>query len=210
LRLAFVRARRGAALALVLAVAFLGFASLSLASPPPTTRSVDPQAFQLIAGGASAGPTDVALRQPTLASGSPPPPAEITDFLDAVERSFPPKPAPALDVAPRFVVIATPRPRPVVGSRHRVEGGASWYCRTGVSECHYAYDGGMYAAAGPALRVGDWRGRHVRVCSGSRCVIVRLIDWCQCYGSRVIDLYSDAFRRLAPLSEGTVRVSVSW
>jgi rare lipoprotein A (peptidoglycan hydrolase) len=27
---------------------------------------------------------------------------------------------------------------------------------------------------------------------------------------RVIDLYSDAFRRLAPLSQGTVRVTVSW
>jgi rare lipoprotein A (peptidoglycan hydrolase) len=68
----------------------------------------------------------------------------------------------------------------------------------------------MYAAAGPALRVGDWRGRTVRVCANGTCLDVRLIDWCQCYGSRVIDLYSDAFRRLAPLSEGTISVTVSW
>jgi rare lipoprotein A (peptidoglycan hydrolase) len=68
----------------------------------------------------------------------------------------------------------------------------------------------MYAAAGPLLRVGDWRGRVVRVCGNGRCVTVKLIDWCACPGSRVIDLYSDAFQRLAPLSEGTIQVTVSW
>jgi hypothetical protein len=97
-----------------------------------------------------------------------------------------------------------------VGSGNSVSGTASWYCQPGVSACHYQYPGGYYAAAGPALRVGDWRGRAVRVCGAGGCVTVRLIDWCQCYGTRVIDLYSDAFRAIAPLSSGTTRVTVSW
>lgn len=68
----------------------------------------------------------------------------------------------------------------------------------------------MYAAAGPGLRVGDWRGRRVQVCGSGSCIVVRLIDWCACGDGRVIDLYSDAFRRLAPLSTGELRVKVSW
>jgi rare lipoprotein A (peptidoglycan hydrolase) len=68
----------------------------------------------------------------------------------------------------------------------------------------------MYAAAGPGLRVGNWRGRAVRVRGNGRCVTVKLIDWCACPGSRVIDLYSDAFQRLAPLNSGTVQVTVTW
>jgi rare lipoprotein A (peptidoglycan hydrolase) len=41
-------------------------------------------------------------------------------------------------------------------------------------------------------------------------VNVRLIDWCACGGNHIIDLYGDAFTRLAPLSAGAVRVRVSW
>ena len=77
-------------------------------------------------------------------------------------------------------------------------GTASWYPADG-----------MIAAAGPGLRHGDWRGSIVQVCAGARCIRVTLSDWCQCYGSRVIDLSDDAFRRLAPLSQGLVRVTVS-
>jgi hypothetical protein len=67
----------------------------------------------------------------------------------------------------------------------------------------------MTAAAGPALRVGHWRGRVVTVCAAV-CIRVRLIDLCQCYGSRVIDLSDESFGRLAPLSRGLVRVEVRW
>jgi len=81
---------------------------------------------------------------------------------------------------------------------------------TGVSPCHYAKSGGLYAAAGPALRVGDWRGRRVQVCRSGNCVTVTLIDWCGCHGSRVIDLYSDAFKRLGPTSAGVISVTVRW
>ena len=79
-----------------------------------------------------------------------------------------------------------------------------------MSSCHHSYPGGMYAAAGSELRIGNWRGRQVKVCSGGDCIWVRLIDWCACGGARIIDLYSDAFRRLAPLNSGVIRVTVSW
>lgn len=94
--------------------------------------------------------------------------------------------------------------------RIRSRGAATWYCVAGVSACHRDYDGGLFAAAGAELRVGDWRGRKVSVCVGDDCVRVTLIDWCACEGDRVIDLYGDAFRRLAPLGTGIVRVSVRW
>jgi Lytic transglycolase len=68
----------------------------------------------------------------------------------------------------------------------------------------------MYAAAGAELRKGDWRGRTVTVCAGSDCIRVTLIDWCACPGKRVIDLYGDAFRRLAPLGAGVIPVTVRW
>jgi hypothetical protein len=88
----------------------------------------------------------------------------------------------------------------------RVSGLTTWYPA-----------GGPVAAAGPALRAAlghDWRGQHVRVCSGGRCVTVELIDWCAC-GPRhgvptLLDLSDDAFRRLAPLDAGVIDVRVSW
>jgi hypothetical protein len=109
-------------------------------------------------------------------------------------------PRPAL---PKAVAVAHP-------TRLRARGDATWYCVRGISPCHRNHAGGMYAAAGAALRVGDWRGRVVSVCQGGDCVRVKLIDWCACGGGRVIDLYGDAFRKLAPLSSGELRVGVRW
>lgn len=99
-------------------------------------------------------------------------------------------------------VVVLPRaPRSV----HYLTGRATWFA-TGPS--------GMFAAAGPALRVGDWRGRIVRVCGLSTCIRVMLNDWCQCSfrqaDERAIDLSDEAFARLAPLSRGVLRVTVSW
>jgi rare lipoprotein A (peptidoglycan hydrolase) len=93
---------------------------------------------------------------------------------------------------------------------HKRSGPATWYCKTGTSVCASGYPGGMYAAAGPGLRIGSWRGRVVRVCGGGTCITVKLIDWCACGNGHLIDLYSDAFRRLAPLSAGAVHVTVTW
>jgi rare lipoprotein A (peptidoglycan hydrolase) len=88
----------------------------------------------------------------------------------------------------------------------RISGIASWYCG---SICTRSYPGGLYAAAGPALRVGDWRGRVVNVSANGRSVLVKLIDWCAC-PQRALDLYRDAFFRLTDPSRGLVKVTVSW
>lgn len=86
----------------------------------------------------------------------------------------------------------------------RRSGVASWYC------CTRGHPSGYYAAAGPDLRVGRWRGRHVAVRGGNgQTVWVTLIDWCAC-PKRVIDLYPAAFSRLGPLSRGLLNVKVSW
>lgn len=92
-----------------------------------------------------------------------------------------------------------------------VTGIASWYCLAGQSICHRDYPDragpDLFAAAGPALRTGHWRGRVVTVCADG-CVQVKLVDWCACGGGRVIDLYADAFNRISNLSAGVVRVRV--
>jgi hypothetical protein len=202
-----LRTRRFVGAALVVALATLSAASLSSATGPNPPAPLDPAAFELIAG-SDLSATAARLPEP-LASRGPAP--VIADFANPV-RSFAPRPKPALAVAPR--VVGTPKPRPAFqapsGATVRASGPATWYCLPGVSACHFAASGGMYAAAGPKLRVGNWRGRVVQVCGNGSCVTVKLIDWCACGGGRVIDLYSDAFRRLAPLSKGTVKVTVSW
>ena len=155
---------------------------------------------------------------PSIDYGAPASPRQIGDFQEQ-DRSFEPRADADQPVRPESVLKPTPKPKPVPnsgggggggGGSHSVRGEASWYCKPGVSACHHAYSGGMYAAAGPALRVGSWRGRTVTVCGSGSCVNVKLIDWCACGGGRVIDLYSDAFSRLAPLSSGTLSVRVSW
>ena len=138
----------------------------------------------------------------TLPSAAPP----ISDFGTG-PRSFAPRPTPAQPNVAKAVIKEPPHPR--LTGKH-ASGSATWYCQAGVSVCAAGYPGGLYAAAGPELRVGAWRGRIVRVCGSGHCVWVKLIDWCACGGSHLIDLYSDAFRRLAPTSAGAVRVTVSW
>jgi len=204
-----LRPRLFVAAALVVALTTMSAGALSTATVPGLPVPLDPSAFELIAA------TDLAAVQTPGPAASRGPAPVIADFANPV-RSFAPRPEPRLVVAPRVVAAATPRPAPqpapriAAGASARATGPASWYCKPGVSACHYAYSGGMYAAAGPKLRVGNWRGRVVRVCGSGSCVTVKLIDWCACGGGRVIDLYSDAFRRLAPLSQGTVKVTVSW
>jgi rare lipoprotein A (peptidoglycan hydrolase) len=138
---------------------------------------------------------------------------KIRDF--AAEPTAPTaRPTPAQRAIARAAVKAPRAPKArqpgVRLSGHRATGAATWYCKPGVSACHHAYPGGLYAAAGSELRIGKWRGRHVQVCGNGNCVNVTLIDWCACGGNHIIDLYSDAFRRLAPLSAGAVHVTVRW
>lgn len=107
---------------------------------------------------------------------------------------------------------STPKAKTLSGSK--ASGLATWFCKSGVSSCHYKYPdrsgAQMYAAAGSEIRVGKWRGRIVQVCGGSDCIQVKLVDWCACKGNRIIDLYYDAFRKLESPSRGYVKVKVSW
>lgn len=138
------------------------------------------------------------------AAVSPPPP--IYDFvrIAPVGRVE----APQATVVPKVESVPTPRPT-VAPSRTQspatrsVKGVATYYC------CTHGYPSGMYAAAGGEIRIGKWRGRYVSVCAKT-CVKVRLVDWCACKGSRIIDLYPEVFRKLAPLSRGIVTVTVRW
>ena len=120
-------------------------------------------------------------------------------------RTLTPAPVPALRASAPSV-RAVPSVAPAV-SPVSMTGTASWYCGHG-SPCTAGYPGGLYAAAGPALRVGDWRGSSVTLASGGRAVTVTLVDVCQCYVNRLVDLYADAFAQLAPLSRGLVTIEV--
>ena len=200
-------ARRAAALGLLAAIATLAATTATTARPPSTSSSLDPGAFRPVAVADSVAGTPAPL--PSIEYGVPASPVKIGDFQEP-GRSFEPRPDPDQPVRAESVLKATPRPRPPANPSHSVRGTASWYCQAGVSACHADYPGGMYAAAGPALRVGSWRGRTVTVCGSGSCVNVKLIDWCACGSGRVIDLYSDAFRQLTPLSSGTVSVQITW
>lgn len=112
------------------------------------------------------------------------------------------------DYAGRNARIADPsaiQPAPVSGS-------GTWYCRPGVSRCTRGYPGGMFAAVRRDLLY--LRGTRVAACvpnsstAPARCVIVKVID-CNCGpAAGPIDLYSDAFQMLAPLSRGRIKVTI--
>lgn len=109
---------------------------------------------------------------------------------------------PAATPTPRPTPKPTPRPKPAPVARGHVRSGiASWYRDPKKS--------GLYAAAGPPLRVGDWRGRLVTVTANGHSFLVRLSDWCACR-DRVIDLSPGAFSRLSDLSRGLVVMRVTW
>ena len=209
--------RRAVALAILAAFITLAAATAATARPPAPPSTLDPAEFLPIELADSGVVAQEPL--PSIDYGAPASPIEIADFQDQ-RPVVEPRGDTNQPVQPDSLLKPTPKPKPVAarsggrggggGGSHSVRGIASWYCKPGVSACHYQYSGGMYAAAGPALRVGNWRGRTVTVCGSGSCVNVKLIDWCACGSGRVIDLYSDAFSRLAPLSSGTLSVRVTW
>ncbi len=189
-----------------------------MARPPAAPSTLDPDAFRAVAIAGSVA--DSTVPPPSIDAVDAISPAQIGDFPEEQDRSFEPRANPRQPARAESVLKPTPKPKPKPQPQaapkpppnptHSVRGSASWYCKPGVSACHNGYSGGLYAAAGPALRVGNWRGRTVSVCGSGNCVNVKLIDSCWCASGRVIDLYSDAFRRLAPTSVGTISVRVSW
>jgi hypothetical protein len=85
-----------------------------------------------------------------------------------------------------------------------IRGLASW-CAPTPRYCH-GWDKARLAAV-PSFRNGD-KPYLVRVCSATRCTVARVVSFCAC-GNHVIDLSPPAFRNLAPLSRGVVRVTVT-
>lgn len=132
---------------------------------------------------------------------------------DEAPRISTPTPTPTPRATPRPRPRATPRatPRPFVASGSSVKGKASWYCKAGVSVCHYAHPpGSMVAAACTALREAmgpGWRGQFVLVRSGGRSIVVQLVDWCAST-DKLIDLYWEPMRRLG--GTGVLPVTVRW
>lgn len=199
----------GAIAAFLLAVVIsLSAATLSIGRQPGPSLSIDQSAFTVIVPAGTSGEPDGAVSSRVA--------TPIGDFSTDGATSGRATPTARTSAgvipraSPRPVGIATGGPRPASSTGHRVTGRASWYCLSGVSRCTSGHPGGLYAAAGSELRIGSWRGRTVRVCGNGKCVNVTLIDTCACGGSRVIDLYHDAFRRLASPAVGTLAVTVTW
>lgn len=146
--------------------------------------------------------------------GAPEPsPEERSVGLTAVT----PGPRPRPTASSPKAAPASPRPAPAVKRVRRPQGvqysiRASWYCGHG-SRCTVGHPGGLYAAISPDLR--QWAGRRVLVrnpdCTPTRerpCVVtVTLID-CLCSREHGIDLYSEAFDKLAALSVGVITVTL--
>ena len=147
--------------------------------------------------------------------------ASVADVAGMVARAVAPRRVPPMRAEPSRPIIHVPDSPVIVeqvgavsvgsgGRRGVASGVASWYCGHG-SRCTRGYPGGLYAAAGPALRVGTWRGRSVLVHMGGRSVRVTLID-CNCGPhANLIDLYTDVWDALGvPLSRGVLKVTVTW
>lgn len=125
-----------------------------------------------------------------------------------------PTPTPSTKPRPKPTSKPKPRSTPVARSTsHSLAGRASWYCRAGVSICHYAYPpGSMVAAACAPLRAAmgpRWRGQTVVVINrntGGR-VVVKLVDYCASR-DKAIDLYWEPMRRLG--GSGVLPVTVRW
>ena len=129
----------------------------------------------------------------------------------SIARTAPPT-ASAIATHRPTATVPPPTGRPAASmSGHSITGIASWYCRPGVSRCTRGHPDGLYAAIRRDLLT--LRGARVTVCRTdlpSVCVVVTIID-CNCGpNANLIDLYSDAFRELAPLSRGVVKVTVHW
>lgn len=157
--------------------------------------------------------------QPTSSASPLPEPVLPLDDLQAGLRPTP-LPTPPATQAPTptptkpAVVKSTPKP-PAATPKPKPKPKPHGPRLTGVAT-YYDYHRGQ-AAAGPLLRrfLGpNWRGDKVTVCSGARCLVVRLTDWCACKVTgqrRLIDLDRRDWSYLGRghLGMGLLKVSVS-
>lgn len=131
----------------------------------------------------------------------PQPPTGEPPLRERVQLQLTPGPPPAVQQQPEQVVTVQPKQTPSTS----LSGHATWYCSS-TSRCTVGHPGGLYAAIRRDLLY--LRGQQVVVTSGSRSVTVTVID-CNCgANANLIDLYSDAFVRLAPLSRGRIPVTL--
>lgn len=203
--------------ALCAALIFPVCAGVASAVKPYQWEAVDDSAFRPVdpvrPHGPPVGPVDVAPEV-----GSPSPGGAVVpsgEDVREMQRRRPPlvEPSPSPNAphrraSPAPHVPAVVRDPAPVRSKHRASGTPTWYCLPGVSRCTRGYPaGGFYAAAGPSLRVGDWRGRTVTVCGNARkaCLKVKLIDYCACGGDHFLDLYHAAWDWLGRPSRATVK-----
>jgi rare lipoprotein A (peptidoglycan hydrolase) len=98
------------------------------------------------------------------------------------------------------------------GAAPRIRGTATWYCNDGQRGTSYCTRGygpdDMVAAIDTDLGFDKGDVVLVRSLAGDEQVTVTIVDVCGCPGSRLIDLTSGAFRRLAPLGLGVLPVTV--
>jgi len=192
------------ALSAATAITMLMFAATATGLPPATQTVVSPELYEPVTIPRSIPSTT----RPTLGASIP----LGTDEAPRAESPTP-TPTPNPTASPRPTPRATPRPTPEpvasLETSHSVEGTASWYCSPGRSRCSVGRTGGLYAAISRDLL---WlRGRAISVCSGASCVVVTVID-CNCGPgvTKAVDLYADAFKVLAPLSAGRLKVTIRW
>ncbi len=158
-----------------------------------------------VTGPATAAPrSGPELTAPAASSAGSPSPSEAP-YLAGV--------SPAPQVALALAEPVSPTNAPVANvSPGRLSGLMSWFCGHG-SPCTTGYAApGAFAAAGPVLRAAlgpDWRGRAVTVSVGGRSVVVTLVDWCGCLGTRLLDGYASVWAALGlDLRAGLVTVEV--
>ena len=196
-----------AALSAATAITALMFAATTTGLPPATQTVVSPELYEPVTIPRSIPSTT----RPTLGASIP----LGTDEAPRAESPTPtPTPSPTASPLPTPRATPRPQPEPVVSleTSHSVEGTSTWFCnhdasRGPLSRCSVGRTGGLYAAISPDL--GFLRGRAISVCSGASCVVVTVID-CNCQATRAVDLYADAFRVLAPLSAGRLKVTIRW
>ncbi len=111
-------------------------------------------------------------------------------FTSRPDRDLPPAVVPAA-AATKAPATVPPEPPP----EPSLFGIASWYPASGM------------IAAVHSWHWGDTPYR-LTICA-TRCIVVTVQDFCAgCVGPRLVDLSDDAFRLLAPLSQGIVHVEV--
>jgi len=198
-----------AVLVILLSVALVFVLAHQAASDTPVSSSPVPASlFTQVEASALLPPRSIAP-DPVVADRRPP----IQSYgSSATPPSRPVATTPSPTAKPKPRPATTAKPTTLARTSSSISGTATFYCnkngtRGPLSRCPVGRSGGLYAAISPDL--GFLRGKHVHVRCGASTVVVTIVD-CDCQAKRSIDLFADAFVRLAPLSSGKLHVTLSW